>query len=92
MRLGQRAETGRDRLMTVIFWMEYNFLLYIPPCSHPPGKLPAYMLFQPVLLVGNDCCDIPSNVQHEAMGIFNQIHKHRRYAIINTLPLQIIPY
>lgn len=85
-------KTGSDRSMTMIFLIEYNFLLYIPHCSHLPGKLPAYMLFQPVLLVGNDCYDIPSNVQHEAMGIFNQIHQHRRYAITNTLPLQILPY
>ena len=85
-------KTDPDHLMTMIFRLEHNFLLYIPHCSHSPGKLPAYMLFQPVLLLGNDCCDIPSNVQHEAMGIFNQIHQHRRYALTNSLPLRILPY
>ena len=84
--------TRRDRFMTMIFLLEYNFHLYIPPCSNSSGKLPAHMLFQPILLIGNDCCDIPSNVQHEAMGIFNQIHQHRRYAITNTLFVQILPH
>ena len=69
--------------MVTIFWIGYNFLLYmyIAPCSDLPGKLPAHMLSQLVLLVGNDCCDTSSNVQHEAMGIFDHIHQHRRYAI-----------
>lgn len=86
-RLGPRA---KDRLgilkdKDLLDWIQLPLYMYIPPCSVLPGKLPDHMLSQPGLLVGNGCCDTSSNVQHEAMGIFNNIHQHRRYAINKNL-------